>query len=189
MIRREIREKAFMFLFQLEFLKSDGTEQLAGFIEEYEIDQVSSEYFNTLVEGVTSHLSELDDSFIPFLKGWTKERLPRVDLTIIRLAAFEMLHVEDVPDNVAISEAVLLAKRFSTEESRSYINAVLGRLSREKDQVLQKIKEAKELKEKEQNELDQADQADQVEIEQIEKIETSKPDLEVQEEVQEETQK
>lgn len=143
MIRREIREKAFMFLFQLELQKGDEDKQLAGFIEEYEIDHSSAEYFYTLVQGVTSNLAELDDCFIPFLKGWTKERLPRVDLTIIRLAAFEMLHVVEVPDSVAISEAVLLAKKFSTEESRSYINAVLGRLSREKDQVLAKVREDK----------------------------------------------
>ena len=144
MIRREIREKAFMFLFQLELQKGDEDKQLAGFIEEYEIDQASSEYFNILVQGVTANQAELDNCFIPYLKGWTKERLPRVDLTIIRLASYEMLHIEEVPDSVAISEAVLLAKKFSSEESRSYINAVLGRLSREKDQVLARIKEAKE---------------------------------------------
>ncbi len=166
MIRREIREKAFMFLFQLELQKGDEDKQLAGFIEEYEIDQISSEYFNTLVQGVTSNLAELDNCFIPFLKGWTKERLPRVDLTIIRLAAYEVLHIDDVPDSVAISEAVLLAKKFSSEESRSYINAVLGRLSREKDQVLAAIKAAKESDSNE------------------ETVE-AQPDMNIQEEVQE----
>ena len=73
--------------------------------------------------------SDLDNRFSPFLKRWTKDRLPKVDLTILRLAVFEMFFIEEVPKSVAISEAVLLCKKFSSEESRSYINAVLGRLS------------------------------------------------------------
>jgi N utilization substance protein B len=84
---------------------------------------------NQLVRGVREHADDLDSRFSPFLKRWTKDRLPKVDLTILRLAVFEMFYVEDVPGNVAISEAVLLCKKYSSEESRSYINAVLGRLS------------------------------------------------------------
>lgn len=130
MIRREIREKAFMFLFQLELQKGDEDQQLTTFLAEYDVDEKSAVYMRQLIDGVRLYHETLDAAFIPFLKGWTLERLPRVDLTIIRLAVFEMLHVPEVPSNVAISEAVLLAKKFSTEESRSYINAVLGKVSR-----------------------------------------------------------
>ena len=136
MIRSEIREKAFMFLFQLELQKGDEQQQQLDFIEFQEINESSAVYFKQLTDGVIEHKEEIDKCYIPFLKGWTKERLPKVDLTIMRLAVFEMKFVEDVPDNVAISEAVLLAKKFSSEESRSYINAVLGKVSRNESQEI-----------------------------------------------------
>lgn len=130
MIRREVREKAFMFLFQIELQHGDEDLQLENFVAEYKISEEASEYMFRLINGVRQHHQDLDDKFIPFLKGWTKERLPKVDLTILRLAVYEMLFVPEVPHNVAISEAVLLTKKFSTEESRSYVNAVLGKVSR-----------------------------------------------------------
>lgn len=71
----------------------------------------------------------MDALISPLLKGWKIDRLPRVDLTILRIAVFEMRHLEEVPDSVAISEAVILAKRYGSEESKSYINAVLGKLA------------------------------------------------------------
>ena len=131
MSRRDSREKAFMLLYQMEIQKSDDDAQIATFIEDREVSSQEVDYMTQLVRGVRSHVAELDGRFSPFLKRWTKERLPKVDLTILRLAVYEMFFVEEVPTNVAISEAVLLCKKYSTEESRAYINAVLGRLSGE----------------------------------------------------------
>jgi N utilization substance protein B len=130
MIRREVREKAFMFLFQIELQHGDEDLQLENFVAEYEISDEASKYMFRLINGVREHHQDLDSKYIPFLKGWTKERLPKVDLTILRLAVYEMIYEPEVPHNVAISEAVLLTKKFSTEESRSYVNAVLGKVSR-----------------------------------------------------------
>jgi transcription antitermination protein NusB len=129
MSRRESREKAFMLLYQLEIQKGGEDSQIAAFIDEREVGATEVEYLSLLVRGVRSRLEDLDGLFTPFLKRWTKERLPKIDLTILRLAVYEMFFVPDVPRNVAISEAVLLCKKYSSEESRSYINAVLGRLS------------------------------------------------------------
>lgn len=129
MSRRESREKAFMLLYQLEIQKGDDEAQLVNFIEDREVSEQEIEYMTRLVRGVREHTDDLDSRFSPFLKRWTKDRLPKVDLTILRLAVFEMFFIEEVPKSVAISEAVLLCKKFSSEESRSYINAVLGRLS------------------------------------------------------------
>lgn len=129
MSRRESREKAFMLLYQLEIQKGDDEAQLVNFIEDREVSEQEVEYMTRLVRGVREHTDDLDSRFSPFLKRWTKDRLPKVDLTILRLAVFEMFFIEEVPKSVAISEAVLLCKKFSSEESRSYINAVLGRLS------------------------------------------------------------
>ena len=129
MSRRDAREKAFMLLYQLEIQRGDEESQLVSFIEEREVSETEIEYMTQLVRGVRTQVEELDKLFTPFLKRWTKDRLPKVDLTILRLAVFEMFFMQDVPKNVAISEAVLLCKKYSSEESRSYINAVLGRLS------------------------------------------------------------
>lgn len=129
MSRRDSREKAFMLLYQMEIQKGDEESQITSFIEEREVGAAEIEYMSQLVRGVRAHLEELDTRFSPFLKRWTKDRLPKVDLTILRLAVYEMFFVAEVPQNVAISEAVLLCKKYSSEESRSYINAVLGRLS------------------------------------------------------------
>lgn len=134
MSRRDAREAAFMLLYQIEIQKGDEEAQLRSFIEEREIPEGEVEYMTSLFEGVRSKKTELDASFSPYLKRWTKERLPKIDLTILRLATYEICFVPNVPDSVAISEAVLLARKFSSEESRSYINAVLGRLSSDRPQ-------------------------------------------------------
>jgi len=134
MSRRDAREAAFMLLYQVEIQKGDEEGQLRSFIEEREVPEDEVSYMTALFHGVRSRREELDAEFSPYLKRWTKERLPKIDLTILRLATYEIRHVEDVPESVAISEAVLLARKFSSEESRSYINAVLGRLCSEKPQ-------------------------------------------------------
>jgi transcription antitermination protein NusB len=131
MSRRDAREKAFMLLYQLEIQKGGEEGQIETFIADREVGSNEVAYMTQLVNGVRLHQQQLDDLFSPYLKRWTKERLPKIDLTILRLAVYEMFHVPDVPHNVAISEAVLLCKKYSSEESRSYINAVLGRLSGE----------------------------------------------------------
>ena len=130
MIRSKAREKAFMFLFQLELQKGDEDRQLTEFMTEREVSPAEAEYMVQLVNGVRAHYRDLDERFSPLLKRWTTDRLPKVDLTILRLATYEMFYQPNVPASVAISEAVLLSKKYSSEESRSYINAVLGRLSR-----------------------------------------------------------
>ena len=129
MSRRESREKAFMFLYQLEIQKGDETRQLADFLSEREVGENDQDYLLALVEGVSDHKTVLDERIAPLLKRWTIDRLPRIDLTILRLAVYEMAYRPDIPANVAISEAVLLAKKYSSEESKNYINAVLGKIS------------------------------------------------------------
>ena len=131
MSRRDSREKAFMLLYQMEFQKGNDEAQIVSFIEDREVAEQEIDYMSLLVRGVRGHIEDLDNRFTPYLKRWTKDRLPKVDLTILRLAVFEMFFVDEVPQSVAISEAVLLCKKYGSEESRAYINAVLGRLSGE----------------------------------------------------------
>ncbi|MBE5801869.1 MAG: transcription antitermination factor NusB [Clostridiales bacterium] len=92
-------------------------------------------YISEVLSGVEEHRQELDDSIESHSTGsWTLERVPHVDLSILRLAAYEMLHRDDVPDNVAISEALELSNRYSEPKSTRYINGVLGAMEREKNE-------------------------------------------------------
>lgn len=128
--RSEIREIAFCFLFQLCVQQDDPVAQEKYFLENYDLDEEETEFFRHLVHGVQAHLDELDQTISPHLRKWKLSRLPLVDLSILRLAVFEAKLTEDTPVNVAISEAVLLAKKYSDDDARSYINAVLGNIAK-----------------------------------------------------------
>ncbi|MCV2491462.1 transcription antitermination factor NusB [Geodermatophilus sp. YIM 151500] len=79
-----------------------------------------------LVEGVAEHAARIDGLISAHARGWTLERLPDVDRAILRMAVFELLWVDDVPDPVVIDEAVHLARVLSTDDSPAYVNGVLG---------------------------------------------------------------
>ncbi len=83
-----------------------------------------------LVNGVAEHLEEIDSLVNSYSTNWALDRMARVDLAILRLASFELLHCPDVPHNVVINEAIELGKRFGTEETPPFINGVLDHLSR-----------------------------------------------------------
>lgn len=89
-------------------------------------------YVTTLLEGVLSCLDEIDEKIQAASRNWTLERMPKVDLTILRLGAWEILHEADVPGSVAINEAVELAARYSEPDSGRFINGVLGTILRGK---------------------------------------------------------
>ncbi|GAB2818358.1 transcription antitermination factor NusB [Actinocorallia aurea] len=81
-----------------------------------------------IIEGVNRHRERIDELLATYAVGWTLDRMPAVDLTVLRIGAFELLWAEDVPDGVALSEAVALATDFSTEESPKFVNGLLSRL-------------------------------------------------------------
>ena len=85
-------------------------------------------YTVTVARGVTEHAAHIDDLISAHLQGWTLERLPAVDRSILRVAVWELLHAEDVPEPVAVDEAVELAKELSTDESPGFVNGVLGQV-------------------------------------------------------------
>lgn len=130
MRRPLIREYAFKFLYQLEINHEDINIQKDFFLSENKIPEEQLEFFEKRVMGVYQNKTTLDETLEPFLVKWKIDRLPRIDITILRLALFEMNQIEDIPNNVAISEAVRLAKKYSGEESKSYINAILGNIER-----------------------------------------------------------
>ena len=90
-------------------------------------------YIEQALAGVLDHLDEIDEKSAANSRGWTIERMPMVDLTILRLAAWEILYAEGVPGNVAISEAVNLANRYTEPQGSRFINGVLGAILRQKE--------------------------------------------------------
>nr|WP_274708055.1 transcription antitermination factor NusB [Arthrobacter sp. H16F315] len=99
-------------------------------------DQIVNPYTLEIVEGVVSHQVAIDEFLETYSQGWTLERMPSVDRIILRIGTWELLYNDDVPDGVAVSEAVALAKTLSTDESPSFINGLLGRLQQLKPSLL-----------------------------------------------------
>ncbi len=85
-------------------------------------------YTVTLVEGVAEHRERIDELLETYAVGWSLDRMPVVDRNLLRLAVYEILYVDDVPDAVAVSEAVQLAAQLSTGESPAFVNGLLARL-------------------------------------------------------------
>jgi N utilization substance protein B len=99
-------------------------------------DQIVNPYTVEIIEGVVSLQPAIDEFLETYSQGWTLERMPSVDRIILRIGTWELLYNDDVPDGVAVSEAVALAKTLSTDESPSFINGLLGRLQQLKPSLL-----------------------------------------------------
>jgi len=85
-------------------------------------------YTTVLVEGVVAHRERIDELLTTYSQGWSVDRMPAVDRAILRIGTYELLWQDDVPDAVAVSEAVELATQLSTEDSPAFVNGLLGRL-------------------------------------------------------------
>lgn len=128
MNRSEMREQAFVLLYESEFFKDKPVADLEEIYSE-NID-VLSEYGKILFEGAVSQKNELDSIVEKFLKGWTLSRISKVNLAILRLALYEMMNCENVPESVVINEAVELTKKYSGADDSKFVNGILGSFSR-----------------------------------------------------------
>jgi N utilization substance protein B len=95
----------------------------------------TNDHTTSLVQGVDEHLARIDELVSTYATGWTLDRMPAVDRNVLRLAVFEVLWLDDVPDAVAVSEAVNLVRDLSTDESPSFVNGVLGNIVRDKERL------------------------------------------------------
>ncbi|MCM1282472.1 MAG: transcription antitermination factor NusB [Muribaculaceae bacterium] len=131
MTRRELRENIFKMLFRIEFHgEGELPEQLSFFEEEQEqLQGKDLEYLTEKCNAVFACVEELDAAINQVSSGWKTSRMGKVDLTIIRLAVYEMRHEEDIPVAVSINEAVELAKRYGTDASPSFVNGILAKLT------------------------------------------------------------
>ena len=127
--RRETRECAMKFIFQTMIQKEDVEEQIGRFCEENELTEAGERsYFLDVVHGVAEHAEELDARIARHAKGWTINRMPKVDLSIMRLSTFEMAYCKDIPASVSINEAVELSKHYGDDQSKSFVNGVLAKV-------------------------------------------------------------
>jgi transcription antitermination protein NusB len=121
--RRQARELALSLLYEADTKTAKPAEVLA----EFPIDP--DPFAADLVAGVGDHQTEIDDVIRRFAKDWSLERMPVVDRNLLRIGIYELLHRPDVPTAAVISEAVELARRYSTEESGRFVNGMLGRIA------------------------------------------------------------
>lgn len=134
MRRTEARELFMQLLFQMEMQNDYGSSQKQRFMEDYMKESGQSDYFNQMFELTAANLRDIDTLLEEYCNHWKVDRLAKVDLAVLRLSICEILYLDDVPDSASINEAVDLAKKFGGEESGKFVNGVLGRVARGKDE-------------------------------------------------------
>ena len=132
MSRAEIRQHIFRMLFRIEFhSKQEMPEQMQFYFEALEeISDVDWAYIDEKFQAILKCREEIDRMIDEHTTGWKTTRMNKVDLTILRLAVYEMKWDEEIPTNVAINEAVELSKKFSGDEGPSFVNGVLAKLTK-----------------------------------------------------------
>jgi N utilization substance protein B len=131
--RSKARKRALDVLYEAELRAVDPVATLADRIKLAE--PPVNDYTIELVEGVQDHRARIDAILAEYAEGWTVDRMPDVDRAVLRLGVYELLWRADVPDAVAIDEAVELAKTLSTDESPRFVNGVLGRVVKDRPSV------------------------------------------------------
>ncbi|WP_321491646.1 transcription antitermination factor NusB [uncultured Desulfobacter sp.] len=128
--RRKSRELALQALFSMDLNRTDSLPQLDEFLDQYgeDVSEPTRLFFQTLVDGVLNNRKKIDTLLDQCAKNWKISRMPAVDRNIMRIAAFEMLHLSDIPHSVSINEAVDIGKKFGTRDSGPFINGVLDRI-------------------------------------------------------------
>ena len=129
--RSELREHIFKMIFGLEFTEEEQIEkQLELYLDQLdEVSEKDRSYMQAKAKAIAEKVCEIDAMINENATGWKTTRMNKVDLSILRLAVYEMKFDDDVPVKVAINEAVELAKRFSGDEGPAFINGVLGKLA------------------------------------------------------------
>lgn len=122
------RAHAMKLIYEWE-MGGDGGEETRLNLLEVTPKEREADFMNRMFDGVVANVADIDGRLTPFLKGWTLERLTRVDLAILRLAVYE-LTLGETPTGVVINEAVELANQYSTDKAGAFVNGVLGNLAR-----------------------------------------------------------
>ncbi len=133
MARKSARAAAVQMVYEQMLGGEGGEETLRGLIE-FAPEEDDQKYIDSLLEGVSAHAEELDAQIEKCLKGWTLDRIAKVDRAVLRVAAYELCHDRQTPDAVVINEAVALAQRFDSPTAAKFVNGVLSTLLAARDQ-------------------------------------------------------
>ena len=126
--RSKARKRALDLLYASEMRREDPVEALDRAVADGE--GPTNDYTATLVRGVVEHRAAIDDLLRDASEGWSLERMPAVDRNVLRLGVYELMYADDVPDGVAVTEAMNLVRDLSTDESPAFVNGVLGAILR-----------------------------------------------------------
>ena len=129
--RRAGRELVLSVLFQVDIAAAPSDEALASAINAKNADAETIEFTRRLIDLTLEHAKEIDDLLSQYAKQWPLDRMANVDRCLLRMAVSEILYCPDIPNSVAVDEAVELAKKYSTAESGRFINGILGSLLRD----------------------------------------------------------
>ena len=127
--RSKARKRAVDLLFEAEQRGVNAHDLLAERLARPVTEAPLNQYTADLVEGVVAHWSDINELLSTYSQGWSLDRMPSVDRAVLRVGAFEVLYSADVPEGVAIAEAVELAKSLSTDDSPKFVNGLLARLA------------------------------------------------------------
>jgi transcription antitermination protein NusB len=128
--RSKARKRALDVLYAAEMRGEEPTAALERAIAAGE--GPTNDYTSALVRGVVEHRSRIDELLTEYAEGWTLNRMPAVDRNVLRLGVFELMWADDVPDAVAVTEAIALVRDLSTDESPGFVNGILGNILRSK---------------------------------------------------------
>jgi len=135
--RRLAREVALKTLFAVDLGKVKPERVLDDLLAEVDLPPRDAQFARELVIGTLAHLEEIDPIIARQAVGWTIDRMATIDRNILRMALYEILHRDDIPDSVAVNEAVELAKRYGDAESSKFVNGILGEIVRARASIKQ----------------------------------------------------
>ncbi|GAA3542385.1 transcription antitermination factor NusB [Nocardioides daeguensis] len=132
--RTKARKRALDVLYAADLRGETGVEALERVTAEGEAP--ANPYTSVLVRGVTEHRARIDEVLEEFSTDWSLTRMPAVDRNVLRIGVWELLWADDVPDTVAVTEAMSLVRELSTDESPAFVNGVLGAIQRKKSSLV-----------------------------------------------------
>jgi len=132
--RTKARRQALQILYQRE-ITGESTSAILESRSFNSEEGEPSEFCRTLLAGVEEHRDEIDATLAEISEHWTVSRMPLVDRNILRMAVYEILYIDDIPDSVSINEAVEMAKTYGGDDSSKFVNGVLGRLAEVRTQT------------------------------------------------------
>ena len=134
MSRKKARDNAFKCIYELEFIKDKNLDDiLLNCYEENNNSEGEKQYIQMVLKGVKENIEKIDNIILSKLKNWSLDRIAKIDLAILRLAIYEIIYVDSIPDKVSANEAVELAKTYGNNDSKSFVNGVIAKVIEDKE--------------------------------------------------------